>query len=369
MSCTALLGSALPGKCLGARQRAAAPSLDHALPDCGTDRPIDEMANLRGRRGLLHEGACHILEHGLQTGCKLQRARGCGSVPIALQGGVLRTLMSPTNEIVRNRLLACLAPEHFEHLRPYLEPVTLSRRAILQEHNRPVEHVYFIEQGVASLLARTRRDGPVEVAMVGRLGFTGVAAVLGTRRSPNRCLMETPGRALKITAEDLRQAMDKVPPIRDQLLKYVHALLIQNTQTALCNVRHTIEQRLCRWLLLASDRLDETVIPLTHDRFALILGVRRAGVTTTLAKLQRSGAVVKRRGAVEIVDRPSTEQKSCECYRIVTAEYKRIAELGCHTHSLELPIIRPLQEARGRSASTRLRGTGHPASASQLRKT
>lgn len=171
--------------------------------------------------------------------------------------------------------------------------------------------------------------------MVGRLGFVGVAAVLGTMRSPNRCVMEVPGEALRITAEDMRHVMETTPAVRQQLLNYVHALLVQNTQTALCNVRHELEERLCRWLLLASDRLDDTIVPLTHDQLAMILGVRRAGVTTALSVLQELGAVIKTRGAVEIVDRAILEKTTCECYRIIASEYKRLTTSGCYQHLIE----------------------------------
>jgi CRP-like cAMP-binding protein len=243
--------------------------------------------------------------------------------------------VSPT--IVRNRILACMAPPLFERLRPKLQPIALKRRAILQERNRPIEYVYFIERGVASLFARTQRDGPVEVAIVGRLGFVGVAAVLGTMRSPNRCLMEVPGEALRINTDDIRCVMEETPPVRQHLLNYVHALLIQNTQTALCNIRHQLEERLCRWLLLASDRLDEKVVPVTHDQLAIILGVRRAGVTTTLAVLEGLGAVAKTRGAIGIVARDILEAKTCECYRIISSEYGRITNAGTYRYTLEKP--------------------------------
>jgi CRP-like cAMP-binding protein len=139
--------------------------------------------------------------------------------------------VSPT--VVRNRILACMAPPLFERLRQKVQPIALKRRAILQELNRPIEHVYFIERGVASLFGRTQCDGLVEVPIVGRLGFVGVAAVLGTMRSPNRCLMEVPGEAWRINADDIRCIMEETPPVRQHLLNYVHALalLIQNTQT------------------------------------------------------------------------------------------------------------------------------------------
>jgi CRP-like cAMP-binding protein len=243
-------------------------------------------------------------------------------------------LTAPPTIVVQNRILACMAPEIFGHLRPCLRPVTLKRRAILQEHNRPIENICFIERGVASLFARTQRDGPVEVAVVGRFGFVGVAAVLGTMRSPNRCLMEVPGEALVLSSNQLRRVMQEAPSVRDHLLNYVHALLVQNTQTALCNVRHELEERLCRWLLLASDRLDEKSIPLTHDQLSMILGVRRAGVTTALADLEQTGAVIKARGAIEIADRAILERRTCECYRVIATEYRRMTDSGCYQHTI-----------------------------------
>jgi CRP-like cAMP-binding protein len=234
--------------------------------------------------------------------------------------------------VVQNRILASMAPDSFDRLRPYLHQVVLKRRAILQEHNHPIQHVYLIERGVASVIARTQRDGPVEVAIVGRLGFVGVAAVLGTMRSPNRCLMEVPGEAFSVASPDLQHAMEDTPTVRQHLLNYVHALLIQHTQTALCNVRHGLEERLCRWPLLASDRLDERSIPPTHDQLSMILGVRRASVTTTLSDLEDLGAVAKGRGAVEIADRAVRQKKACECYRIIASEYQHIAHSGSYEH-------------------------------------
>lgn len=239
--------------------------------------------------------------------------------------------------IVQNRLLACMAPEQFDRLRPLLEPVALCRRAILQEQNRRVEFVYFIERGVASLLARTRRDGPVEVAIVGRLGYVGVAAVLGTMRSPNRAVMGVPGEALRVSASDLQRVIDSDTGIRQQLLNYVHALLAQNAQTTLCNARHELEERLCRWLLLASDRLDDSLVPLTHDMLSMILGVRRAGVTAALAHLEDLGAIKKARGAIEVIDRQTIERRTCECYSLIASEYRRLTSSVSYEHVIRFP--------------------------------
>ena len=252
---------------------------------------------------------------------------------IALNSALSRAKRERTVR-VQNRLLAGLAPASFERLRPFLQPVALKRRAILQDHHHRIEHIHFIERGVASLLVRTQRDGPVEIAMVGRLGFVGVGAVLGIERSPNRCLMSVPGYALRIPVSDLRQTAHRYPDIQRQLFGYIHALLVQNTQTTLCSARHSLEERLSRWLLLAADRLDERVIPVTHDMLSVILGVRRASITTTLAGLERTGGLVRQRGGIDLCDHAALERRTCECYQIIASEYGYLNRSGLHEHRI-----------------------------------
>jgi CRP-like cAMP-binding protein len=235
---------------------------------------------------------------------------------------------------VENRILRGLPPVVFARLQPHLQRIALRRGQVLQESHRSLEKVYFIERGMAVLLARTKRDGQVGVGIVGRGGLAGMPVVLGTMRSPLRCLVEVPGEALQIGAEDLRRAIDESPLLRRHLMNYVQALLVQNAQTALCNARHELEQRLTRWLLLTHDRLDGDTVPFTHDLLSMMLGVRRAGVTAALERLARSGAVRKTRGAVQILDRALVEQRTCECYRIIKKEHERLAEPGCFEHVL-----------------------------------
>jgi CRP-like cAMP-binding protein len=183
---------------------------------------------------------------------------------------------------------------------------------------------------------RTQRDGPVEIAMVGRLGFVGVAAVLGMQRSPNRCLMSVPGYALRISASDLRRIAHRYPDIQQQLFSYIHALLVQNAQTTLCSARHSLEERLSRWLLLAADRLDDRTIPVTHDMLSVILGVRRASITTTLADLERTGGLVRLRGSIDLCDHAALERRTCECYQIVASEYGHLNRSGLHEHRISV---------------------------------
>jgi CRP-like cAMP-binding protein len=225
---------------------------------------------------------------------------------------------------VRNVILASLASDEFETIRPHLRRVDLKRGQVLQESRHKIAKLHFIETGVAIILARTRRDGLVGVGLVGRLGFVGVPVVLGTIFSINRCIVEVPGEAYQLDANDALAAMEACGGIRQRLMNYVQALLVQNSQTALCNARHELDQRLARWLLLAQDRLEGNVIPMTHDLFSMALGVRRAGVTTAFSKFESEGAIRKARGAIEIVDRTQLIEKSCECYRVIADEYDRL---------------------------------------------
>jgi CRP-like cAMP-binding protein len=169
----------------------------------------------------------------------------------------------------------------------------------------------------------------VQVALVGRLGLVGVSAVLGIRRSPHRSLMLTEGNALRVPADDFTRLVDKFPRFRHQLLSYVHFLLVQNSQFALCNARHELDARVSRWLLLTRDRLDGDTIPITHDQLSMMLGVRRAGITQTLAALEAAGGLRRGRGTVEITDRAILEARACECYRIIATERLRRNDQRC----------------------------------------
>ena len=237
--------------------------------------------------------------------------------------------------LVRNRILTCMPPEAFELMRPHFERVSVGHRTILQEQFRPIEHVHFIERGVASVFVRTGQDGPVEVSLIGRFGMVGVSAILGANRSPYRCIVQVGGETLRMPAAALATVMDESRFVRHHLLNYVHVLMIQNSQLVLCNGRHDVIERLARWLLLARDRLDEDVVPVTHDILSILLGVRRAGITEALAGLEQTGAVRRERGAVRIVDRQSLEKRSCECYRIIAAEFQRLGGTNAGRYTLE----------------------------------
>jgi CRP-like cAMP-binding protein len=219
--------------------------------------------------------------------------------------------------VVQNQFLATLPPTDFQQLRPFLQMVELKRHAIIHEANKAVDAVYFVESGVVSRVARTQADGAVEVAVVGRFGLVGLSVILGTMVALHRTVVQIPGFALRISATDLQTVMAKNPAIRDHLLRYVQLLMSQKGQVALCNAKHEIDKRLARWLLLAHDRVEGNQLPVTHDLLAMMLGVRRAGVSEALASLEAKGIVSKARGALRIVNREGLKAQACECYTII----------------------------------------------------
>lgn len=227
---------------------------------------------------------------------------------------------------VNNRLLRSLPERDLQLIEPYLERVPLCRGQIVQERDRPVNNAYFIEKGAASLFFRTKRDGLVGVAIVARYGLVGLPAVLGTCRSPHRCMVQIAGEALKITTPDLQTAMTISPPLRQVLDHYIQALMVQHAQTVLCVSRHTIEERLAAWLLTMSDRIESEKISITHELVSQMLGVRRPSVTEAMGNLETGGALTRGRGRILIADRAKLKKRSCECYDNMRSEYVRLID-------------------------------------------
>lgn len=237
--------------------------------------------------------------------------------------------------VVRNAFLATLTPSDFERLRPYLSSFELQRHAIIHEANKVVDTVYFIESGGVSRVARTKADAPIEVAMVGRFGFVGLSVVVGTMVAPHRTIVRLPGRALRISAVDLRAAMSDHPTIRNHLLNYVYLLFNQQAQLTLCNAKHELDQRLARWLLLAHDRVVGNPIPVTHDLLATILGVWRPGVSEALSLFERTGILERARGTVRILDRQALARRACECHKIIDDGFGWLSAMQRHEHRLK----------------------------------
>ena len=212
----------------------------------------------------------------------------------------------------------------FERLRPHLLRVTFEVRQDLEEPNRPIEHVYFPEPSVASIVALTPGGEKLEVGIVGPEGMSGLAVVLGSDRSPMHTFIQVPGSGIRLDAGILREALDESPKLRRLLLLYAQAHAIQVTYTALANGRFTIDERLARWLLMCHDRVDGNVILLTHEFLALMLGVRRAGVTTAMQILENAGTIRSSRGRIEILDRRELQEGAGDSYGVPEAEYERL---------------------------------------------
>jgi CRP-like cAMP-binding protein len=241
---------------------------------------------------------------------------------------------SPRENIVRNAILATLPPELFEKLRSFLKLIELRRRAVIHEANRPVDAVYFIESGVISRVARTQKDGSVEVAMVGKYGLVGVSVLLGTMTAMHRTVVQIPGQALRISASDLQAVMTEHPAIKDHMLRYVQLLMSQKGHVSLCNAKHEIDQRLARWLLLAHDRVDGAELPVTHELLATMLGVRRPGVTEALAGLEAQGIVARARGVLRVIDADALKSRVCECYKLIEDRFAAQRVLPHFKHRL-----------------------------------
>lgn len=224
--------------------------------------------------------------------------------------------------IVRNRILSTLSPEHFELLRPLLSREKLKKNTVINEANRPIDSMYFIESGIVSRIARTSLDGAVEVAVVGQRGLIGVSLLLESQNALHRTIVQIEGEAFKVAARDIADLLNREPEIRRHFLQYVNILIQQKAQVALCNAKHELDMRLARWLMHALDRIDGDELPITHDALASMLGVRRPGVSDALARLESRGIILKARGTLKVLQREALQNASCECYRIIRDRYQ-----------------------------------------------
>jgi CRP-like cAMP-binding protein len=224
----------------------------------------------------------------------------------------------------QNRLLALLPHEDYELLRPHLEPVTLGYRHSLYRANQPIEHVHFIESGVGSLVNTMKNGDASEVGTIGNEGFTGLPVIFGTGLAPTSVYMQVPGAGLRIEAGLISEAFQESESLRSIMLRYADAFFNQVAQSAACNHFHSLEQRCCRWLLMTHDRMHADEFLLTHEFLAMMLGVRRAGVTVAAGGLQRDGLIRYSRGHVTIVSAEGLRERSCECYALSKLEFDRL---------------------------------------------
>jgi CRP-like cAMP-binding protein len=230
----------------------------------------------------------------------------------------------PKPALFHNHLLRSLSASDLEILSPNLSPVDLDLRQELEWPNKPIKSIYFPERGIASIVARGAHRKELEIGMFGREGMSGMMVVLGNDRSPNTTFVQLAGHARKIEADALRSAMQKRPSIRDGLLRFAQAFMIQASHTAISNGSSKLEERLARWLLMAHDRIDGDELALIHDFLARMLGVRRSGVTVAIHSLEAHGLIKATRGNITLLDRAGLENVADASYGVPEAEYARL---------------------------------------------
>ena len=224
----------------------------------------------------------------------------------------------------RNHLIAALPPADLQRWLPLLEQVDMPLGAVLYEPRVTLTHVYFPATAIVSLLYVLENGASAEIAVVGNEGIVGISLFMGGESTPSRAVVQSAGVGFRLKAQIMIDEFNRVGVVLHLLLRYTQALITQMAQTAVCNRHHSLDQQLCRWLLLSLDRRQDNELMMTQELIANMLGVRREGVTEAALKLQHSGLIKYSRGHITVLDRPGLEKRSCECYAVVKAEYDRL---------------------------------------------
>jgi CRP-like cAMP-binding protein len=223
-----------------------------------------------------------------------------------------------------NRLLAALPGAELQRWLPQLEHVDLPLGHVLYESGATLSHVYFPTTAIVSLLYVLENGASAEIAIVGKEGIVGISLFMGGESTPNRAVVQSAGRGVRLSADALKVEFNRAGPVLHLLLRYTQALITQMSQTAVCNRHHSLDQQLCRWLLLSLDRLPGDELVMTQELISNMLGVRREGVTEAAQQLQAAGLIRYARGRITVLDRERLEKRSCECYAVVKKEYDRL---------------------------------------------
>jgi CRP-like cAMP-binding protein len=229
----------------------------------------------------------------------------------------------PAHHPKDNRLLAALPDAEWQRWLPNLEWVQMPLGEVLYESGGALSHVYFPTTAIVSLLYVMENGASAEIAVVGYEGLVGISLFMGGESTPSRAVVQSAGEGFRMKAAAIKDVF-KHPPVLHLLLRYTQALITQMAQTAVCNRHHSLDQQLCRWLLLSLDRLKGSELVMTQELIANMLGVRREGVTDSALKLQKAGLIQYSRGRISVLDRPGLESRSCECYAVVKKEYDRL---------------------------------------------
>ena len=232
--------------------------------------------------------------------------------------------MATAPDHTKNHLLAAVPTVEWKRLSKHLEPVDLSLGQVLYESGAMMTHMYFPTTSIVSLLYVMENGSSAEIAVVGNEGLVGVSLFMGGESTPSRAVVQSAGHGFKIEAQIMKDEFNKAGPVMHLLLRYTQALITQMAQTAVCNRHHSLDQQLCRWLLLSLDRLHGTDLIMTQELISNMLGVRREGVTEAAMQLQAAGIIRYTRGKISVLDRPGLERRTCECYAVVKKEYDRL---------------------------------------------
>lgn len=227
----------------------------------------------------------------------------------------------------RNHLLAAVPAAEWKRLSRHLEPVDLALGQVLYESGATMTDMYFPTTAIISLLYVMENGSSAEIAVVGNEGLVGVSLFMGGESTPSRAVVQSAGEGFKISAPVMKDEFNKAGPVMHLLLRYTQALITQMAQTAVCNRHHSLDQQLCRWLLLSLDRLQGSDLIMTQELISNMLGVRREGVTEAAMQLQAAGIIRYTRGKISVLDRPALERRTCECYAVVKKEYDRLLPL------------------------------------------
>jgi CRP-like cAMP-binding protein len=240
--------------------------------------------------------------------------------------------MSNIVEPLQNHLLAALSSDVQDRIFPYLELIPLPLGKVLYESGDALRHVYFPTDSIVSLLYVMENGASAEISVVGNEGLIGVALFMGGESTPSRAIVQSAGSAYRLLGQRLKDEFNRHGELLQLMLRYTQSLITQMAQTAVCNRHHTIDQQLCRWLLLSLDRLPSNRLVMTQELIANMLGVRREGVTHAAGKLEREGVIRYTRGNITVLDRRKLEELSCECYAVVKKETDRLLPyLPSHT--------------------------------------
>jgi len=231
----------------------------------------------------------------------------------------------------KNLLLAGVPKASWDRWESHLEVVDMPLGQVLYESGGPLSHVYFPTTSIVSLLYVLENGSSAEIAVVGNEGLVGISLFMGGESTPSRAVVQSAGTGYRLRAKYMKDEFDSNVPVLQLLLRYTQALIAQMSQTAVCNRHHSLDQQLCRWLLLSLDRMVGTELVMTQELIANMLGVRREGVTECALKLQADGLIRYTRGRITVLDRPRLEVRTCECYAVVQREYARLLPRGANT--------------------------------------